>query len=146
MLGEFAAARNRDAVPVRASPVPPEELAELLRRITDGTLSRKMAKDVFDEMWSRNRDVSVQLTGVEMKAPSGTVDAIIERRGLRQTSDAGAIETLVGQVIAANAAIVAEFRAGKEKAFNALVGQAMKASRGKADPGEVGAALRKKLA
>ena len=145
VLGEFAAARNRDAIPVRASPVPPEELAELLRRITDGTLSRKMAKDVFDEMWSEGRNVSVQLTGVEMTALSGTVDAIIGRRGLRQTSDPGAIETLAGQVIAANPAIVAEFRAGKEKAFNALVGQVMKASQGKADPAQVNAILRRML-
>jgi len=145
VLGEFAAARNRDAVAVRASPVAPEELAELLRRIADGTLSRKMAKDVFDEMWSASRDVSVALTGIESAATSGRVNAIIERRGLRQTSDAGTIETLAGQVIAANAAIVAEFRAGKEKAFNALVGQVMKASQGKADPAQVNAILRRML-
>ena len=145
VLGEFAAARNRDAVAVRASPVAPEELAELLRRIADGTLSRKMAKDVFDEMWSASRDVSVALTGIESAATSGRVNAIIERRGLRQTSDAGTLETLAGQVIAANAAIVAEFRAGKEKAFNALVGQVMKASQGKADPAQVNAILRRML-
>ena len=145
VLGEFAAARNRDAVAVRASPVAPEELAELLRRIADGTLSRKMAKDVFDEMWSASRDVSVALTGIESAATSGRVNAIIERRGLRQTSDAGTIETLAGQVIAANAAIVAEFRAGKQKAFNALVGQVMKASQGKADPAQVNAILRRML-
>ena len=78
-------------------------------------------------------------------AGDDAVDAIIERRGLRQVSDAGAIEALVDQVIAANPAIVAEFRAGKEKAFNSLVGQVMKASKGKANPAQVNAILRRKL-
>ena len=88
-----------------------------------------MARDLFDAMWA----------GV------GDADALIERRGLRQISDAAAIEALVEQVIAANAAIVAEFRAGREKAFNSLVGQVMKASKGNANPGQVNAILRQKL-
>jgi aspartyl-tRNA(Asn)/glutamyl-tRNA(Gln) amidotransferase subunit B len=92
-------------------------------------VSGKIAKDVFDAMW----------------AGEGDADAIIERRGLRQISDAGAIEALVDQVIAANAGIVAEFRAGREKAFNALVGHVMKASRGKANPAQVNEILRKRL-
>ncbi len=78
-------------------------------------------------------------------ARASDVDALIEAKGLRQMNDAGALEKIVDDVIAANAKSVEEFRAGKEKAFNALVGQAMKASRGKADPTEVGALLRKKL-
>ena len=93
-----------------------------------------MAKDVFDAMWAG------EASGAE------TADAIIERRGLRQISDAGAIEALVDQVIAANAATVAELRAGREKAFNSLVGQVMKASKGKANPAEVNAVLKRKLA
>ena len=122
----------------------PRELAALLRRIADGTISGKMAKDVFDEMWSAH-GASDALPGAASAATSETVDAIIERRGLRQISDAGAIEKLVDDVIAANPAIVAEFRAGKEKAFNSLVGKVMKASKGKANPAQVNAILKQKL-
>ena len=145
VLGEFQAARNRDGVAVAMAPVGPARLAELLRRVADGTLSGKMAKDVFDEMWRANRDVAVQLTGVAAGVEAGMVDVIIERRGLRQISDEHAIEALVDRVIAANGAIVAEFRAGKDKAFNALVGQVMKASKGKANPAQVNEMLRQRL-
>jgi aspartyl-tRNA(Asn)/glutamyl-tRNA(Gln) amidotransferase subunit B len=130
VLGEFSAALNRSDITVADAPVPPARLTELLRRIADGTLSGKMAKDVFDELWS---------------TPKTTVDAIVERRGLRQISDTGAIERLVDDAIAANPAIVAEFRSGKEKAFNSLVGQVMKASKGKANPAQVSAILKRKL-
>jgi aspartyl-tRNA(Asn)/glutamyl-tRNA(Gln) amidotransferase subunit B len=130
VLGEFSAALNRSDIAVADAPVPPARLTELLRRIADGTLSGKMAKDVFDELWS---------------TPKTTVDAIVERRGLRQISDTGAIERLVDDAIAANPAIVAEFRSGKEKAFNSLVGQVMKASKGKANPAQVSAILKRKL-
>jgi aspartyl-tRNA(Asn)/glutamyl-tRNA(Gln) amidotransferase subunit B len=110
-----------------------------LRRIADGTLSGKMAKEVFDELWSGDANA-------ESAVGQPAVDAIIDRRGLRQVSDANAIEAMVDAVIAAQPAIVAEFRSGKEKAFNALVGHVMKASKGKANPGEVNAVLRRKLA
>jgi aspartyl-tRNA(Asn)/glutamyl-tRNA(Gln) amidotransferase subunit B len=130
VLGEFSAALNRSDITVADAPVPPARLTELLRRVADGTLSGKMAKDVFDELWS---------------TPKTTVDAIVERRGLRQISDTGAIERLVDDAIAANPAIVAEFRSGKEKAFNSLVGQVMKASKGKANPAQVSAILKRKL-
>jgi aspartyl-tRNA(Asn)/glutamyl-tRNA(Gln) amidotransferase subunit B len=129
VLGEFQAARNRADLPVSAAPVTPAQLAGLLRRVADRTLSGKMAKDVFDAMWSGE----------------GSADAIIARRGLRQISDADAIEALVDQVIGANAAIVADLRAGKDKAFNSLVGQVMKASKGKANPAQVNEILRRKL-
>jgi aspartyl-tRNA(Asn)/glutamyl-tRNA(Gln) amidotransferase subunit B len=129
VLGEFSAARNRDEIEVGAAPVAPAALAQLLRRVADRTLSGTMAREVFDAMW----------------AGEGNADALIERRGLRQISDVTAIETLVAQVIAANAPIVAEFRAGREKAFNALVGKVMKASEGKANPGQVNAILRQRL-
>src|SRR6185436_18600928 len=134
ILGELSAALNRADAPIAAAPVRPRELADLLRRVLDGTLNSTQAKNLFGEIWSAGRDQTLQLSGVSATANTGIVDAIIEQRGLRQISDAGAIETLVDAVIAANASIVAELRAGKDKAFNALVGQVMKASKGKADP------------
>ena len=102
----------------------------LILRIGDRTISNAAARQIFDALWS---------------GEAGDVDALIDARGLRQMHDTGALEQIVDDVIAANAKSVEEFRAGKEKAFNALVGQAMKASRGKADPSAVGALLRKKL-
>ena len=127
--GELAAALNRTGVTVAASPVCPEALAGLLARIADGTLSSKTAKEVFDALW----------------AGESSVDAVIEKRGLRQLSDADAIGKIVDEVMAANAQQVADYKSGKVKAFNALVGQVMKASRGKANPAQVNEILRKKL-
>ena len=138
VLGEFSAARNRGDVAIADVPIAPARLAELLRRVADGTLSGNMAKSVFEELWQAGREAAPDV-------PVESVDAIIERRGLRQISDTGAIEAIVEQVIAANAAIVADYRAGKDKAFNSLVGQVMKASKGKANPAQVNAALRRKL-
>ena len=132
MLGELAAALNRDDRAIGAAPVRAEALAALLRRIGDGTISGKIGKDVFDAMWAGEH--------------GGDADAIIAAKGLKQISDAGAIEKIVDDVLAANAAIVAEFRAGKEKAFQSLVGKAMAATKGSADPAQVNAALKRKLA
>ncbi len=131
--GEFAAALNRDGLEVGHSPVGAEALGALLRRIADGTISGKIAKEVFEAMWRR-----------EAEGP-GAADAIIEARGLEQISDTGAIEKMVDEVLAANARQVEDYRAGKEKAFNSLVGQVMKAAKGKANPGQVNAILKKKL-
>jgi aspartyl-tRNA(Asn)/glutamyl-tRNA(Gln) amidotransferase subunit B len=133
IIGEMSAALNRDDLPILDAPITPSQLAGLLRRVVDGTLSGKMAKEVFDAMWTR------EATG------DNAADALIEQRGLRQISDVAAIDKLVDEVMARNATIVAEFRAGKDKAFNSLVGQVMKASKGKANPAEVNAALRRKL-
>ena len=144
VLGEFSAARNRTETAVGQAPVGPELLAQLLRRVADDTLSTKSAKDLFDEMWT-TRDRTVQLAGATATGAAGGVDAIIERRGLRQISDAGEIDALADRVIAANAAIVAEYRSGKQKAFNSLVGQVMKASKGSANPAQVNAILKRKL-
>jgi aspartyl-tRNA(Asn)/glutamyl-tRNA(Gln) amidotransferase subunit B len=130
VMGELAAALNRADLDVTRSPVRPAALARLLARIRDNTISGKIAKDVFDAMW----------------AGEGEADAIIEAKGLKQISDAGAIERMIDAVLAANAKSVEEFRAGKDKAFNALVGQVMKASRGKANPAQVNELLRRKLA
>jgi aspartyl-tRNA(Asn)/glutamyl-tRNA(Gln) amidotransferase subunit B len=130
LMGEVSARLNREQIEIEAVPVSAEALAGLLARIADGTLSAKMAREVFDAMW----------------AGEGSADAIIEARGLRQISDAGAIEAIIDDVLAANTKSVDEFRAGKEKAFNALVGQAMKATKGKANPAQVNEVLKKKLA
>jgi len=127
--GELSAALNREERDIAASPVSPQRLAGLLQRISDGTISGKAAKQVFEVMWKLG----------------GGADEIIEREGLRQVSDAGAIEKLVDGVLAANDRLVADYRSGKEKAFNALVGQVMKASQGKANPVQAAEALRRKL-
>jgi aspartyl-tRNA(Asn)/glutamyl-tRNA(Gln) amidotransferase subunit B len=127
--GELAAALNRDGLSIDASRVAPGALAALLKRLGDGTVSGKGAKEAFDAMW----------------AGEGTVDEVIERRGLRQMSDSGELEKLVNDVLAANAKQVQDYRAGKEKAFNSLVGQVMKATRGKANPAQVSELLKRKL-
>ncbi len=127
--GALNAALNEADLPVSESKVSPASLAGLLKRIADGTLSGKMAKEVFDAMW----------------AGEGGADGIIEKRGLRQISDSALIEKLVDDVLASNAKQVQDYRAGKEKAFNSLVGQVMKATKGKADPELVNRVLRRKL-
>jgi aspartyl-tRNA(Asn)/glutamyl-tRNA(Gln) amidotransferase subunit B len=128
--GELTAAMNRDQLDFASSRVTPEALATLATRILDGTLSGKLAKEVFDAMW----------------AGEGEPDAIIERRGLKQISDAGALEAVVAEVLAANPKQVEDYRAGKEKAFNSLVGQVMKATKGKANPAQVNEILKSRLA
>jgi aspartyl-tRNA(Asn)/glutamyl-tRNA(Gln) amidotransferase subunit B len=133
VLGEVSAALNKAELDIAASPVSSAQLAVLLRRIADGTISGKIAKDVFDAMW------------VGEAAGTDAADAIINARGLRQISDEGAIGRIVDDAIAANPAIVAEYKAGKEKAFNSLVGKVMAASKGKANPAQVNAILKQKL-
>ena len=130
MTGELAATLNRNETHIAAAPVTPAALGSLARRSLDGTLNNKMAKEVFAAMW----------------IGEGSADAVIERRGLTQISDAGEIEKIVDEVLAANAQQVADYRSGKEKAFNSLVGQVMKASKGKANPAQVNALLKQKLA
>ncbi|MES2553123.1 MAG: Asp-tRNA(Asn)/Glu-tRNA(Gln) amidotransferase subunit GatB [Pseudomonadota bacterium] len=130
VMGSVAAKLNAEDKRIEHSPILPLALAQLLKRIGDSTISNNAAKQVFEAMW----------------AGEGDADSIIEQKGLRQVSDSGAIEAIIDEVLAANAAMVEEFRAGKEKAFNALVGQAMKASKGKANPAQVNEVLRKKLA
>jgi aspartyl-tRNA(Asn)/glutamyl-tRNA(Gln) amidotransferase subunit B len=146
VMGDLSATLNKENRDISASRISAAQLAGLLARIQDGTLSGKLAKQVFEELWATgNRDVTVQLTGVEVKAEVGLIDAIIEAKGLKQVSDSGAIEKIIDEVMAANAKSVEEFRSGKEKAFNALVGQIMKASKGKANPQQVNDLLRQKL-
>jgi aspartyl-tRNA(Asn)/glutamyl-tRNA(Gln) amidotransferase subunit B len=129
--GDVAAAVNAAAGSIATCPVDAARLAGLLVRVADGTINQKAAKEVFAALWS---------------GEGATADALIEARGLRQISDAGALVAIVEAVLAANPKSVEEFRAGKEKAFNALVGQVMKQSRGKANPQQVNDILRDKLA
>ena len=122
---------NEQSLEILASPISAKSLAKLISRILDDTTDKSKAKLIFEAMW--------------LGENGGDVDAIIEAKGLKQESDSGAIEAIIDEVLAANAAMVEEFKAGKEKAFNALVGQAMKASKGKANPAQVNEILKKKL-
>jgi aspartyl-tRNA(Asn)/glutamyl-tRNA(Gln) amidotransferase subunit B len=151
MLGELAAWLNREDVEISQACVSPRQLGALLTRIADGTISSKAAKQVFDELWREHprghfvlRAEGAQFA-VAGEDATMSVDRIIERHGLKQVSDESAIGKLVDDAIAANASIVAEYRSGREKAFNALVGKVMAASRGKANPAQVNALLREKL-
>jgi aspartyl-tRNA(Asn)/glutamyl-tRNA(Gln) amidotransferase subunit B len=131
VMVDLAARLNKEGKELADSPVSAVQLAGLVQRIADSTISNNIAKKVFEALWNDE---------------GATADEIIDRQGLRQITDTGAIEALVDEVLAANAANVAEFRAGKDKAFNALVGQVMKAAKGKANPQQVNDLLRKKLA
>ncbi len=131
IMGELSRRINAGEATIEQAPVTAAMLAGLIERIADGTISNSAARQVFDALWSGDgRDV----------------DAVIEAKGLKQMSDTGALEEIIDAVIAANPDNVAQFRAGKDKAFNALVGQVMKASKGKANPAQVNELLRRKLA
>ena len=130
VIGDLAARLNRGELTIDQSPVSAAALGMLLKRIADGTLSGKIAKEVFEALWNGE----------------GSADEVIEKRGLKQISDTGTIEKIIDEIIAVNGAQVADYHAGKEKAFNFLIGQAMKASKGKANPGQVNEVLKRKLA
>ena len=132
IMGEISGQLNKEGIEITACPIKPVQLATLLARISDGTISGKAAKTVFESMWQGELDKNV--------------DAIIAAKGLKQISDDSAIERLVDEVLAANAQQVVDYRNGKEKAFNSLIGQIMKATQGKANPAQVNAILKKKLA
>lgn len=129
LMGEVSRRLNAEDRSIEDSPVKSETLAAMIGRIADGTISNNGAKQVFDALWTEG----------------GSVDALIESKGLKQMSDTGELERILDEVLAANAKSVEEFRAGKDKAFNALVGQAMKATKGKANPTQVNDLLKKKL-
>jgi aspartyl-tRNA(Asn)/glutamyl-tRNA(Gln) amidotransferase subunit B len=130
VIGELAGALNRDALEIEAARVKPHALGELLARIVDGTISGKIAKDVFDAMWQGK----------------GTADEIIDSRGLKQITDTGALEKIVDQVMADHPEQVQQFRDGKTKVIGFFVGKVMKATQGKANPAQVNELLRQKLA
>ncbi len=129
VMGEFSAALNREGVDLAASPVTAEMLGGMIRRIADNTISGKIAKQVFEAMWNGE----------------GDADSVIEKRGLKQITDSGAIEAMIDEVIANNPAQVEQFRAGKEQLLGFFVGQVMKVSKGQANPGQVNQILRNKL-
>lgn len=130
IMGEVSRRLNAGEMDIAQAPVSPTQLAALISRIADGTISNNAARQVFDALWAGD---------------GSDVDALIEAKGLKQMNDSGALEQIIDEVIAANADNVAQFKAGKDKAFNALVGQIMKASKGKANPQQVNDLLRSKL-
>ncbi len=129
VMVELSGALNRAGLEIDRSPVSAERLAGLLRRIADGTISGKIAKQVFELMWESGKDA----------------DTLIEEKGLKQITDAGAIERIIDEILEANPKQVAQYRAGKEKLFGFFVGQVMKATQGKANPQQVNALLKEKL-
>jgi aspartyl-tRNA(Asn)/glutamyl-tRNA(Gln) amidotransferase subunit B len=131
VMGEISRRLNTEEIGMDAVKVSSEQLAALIGRISDGTISNNAAKQVFEALWT---------------GEGADVDAVIEAKGLKQMNDTGALEAIIDEVIAANPGNVEQYRAGKDKAFNALVGQVMKASKGKANPGQVNELLKAKLA
>jgi len=129
VIGDLAGALNRDGLDIEQSPVSTAAVAGLLDRIKDNTISGKIAKEVFEAMW----------------AGEGTADEIIEAKGLKQITDSSAIEAIVDKVIEANPGQVAEYKAGKDKLIGFFVGQVMKETGGKANPGQVNQVLKQKL-
>ncbi|MBL8372742.1 MAG: Asp-tRNA(Asn)/Glu-tRNA(Gln) amidotransferase subunit GatB [Burkholderiaceae bacterium] len=130
IMGEVSRRLNAGETGIEQAPVSAAQLAALIGRIADGTVSNNAARQVFDALWN---------------GEGADVDGVIDAKGLRQMNDSGALDQIIDEVLAANADNVAQFKAGKEKAFNALVGQVMKASKGKANPAQVNEALRKRL-
>ena len=131
VMGEISRRLNNEEIGMDAVKVSSQQLAALIGRIQDATISNNAAKQVFEALWT---------------GEGQDVDAVIEAKGLKQMNDSGALEAILDAVLAANAKSVEDFRAGKEKAFGALVGQAMKATKGKANPAQVNELLKKKLA
>ncbi|HRB10065.1 MAG TPA: Asp-tRNA(Asn)/Glu-tRNA(Gln) amidotransferase subunit GatB, partial [Ottowia sp.] len=130
IMGELSRRLNAQEIGIEAARVSAAQLAQLIARIHDGTISNAAARQVFEALWT---------------GEGAGVDAVIEAKGLKQMNDTGALEQIVDEVIAANPDNVAQFKAGKDKAFNALVGQVMKASRGKANPQQASELLRARL-
>jgi aspartyl-tRNA(Asn)/glutamyl-tRNA(Gln) amidotransferase subunit B len=130
MMGELSRKLNAEDIGFAYSHVGPIPLAKLVNRIADGTISNNAAKQVFEVLWNKE---------------GNSVDEIIDRLGLKQMSDTGELEKIIDDVLAANAKNVEQVKAGNAKAFNALVGQAMKATKGKANPAQVNELLKKKL-
>ena len=139
VMGEVSRRLNMDDLAIENCPVPASALAEVIKQVSNDRISNNGAKQVFEELWTAPQ--SAEDANIASK-----VEEIIKAKGLEQISDSGALEKLVEEVIAANAKSVEEYRAGKEKAFNALIGQAMKASKGKANPAQLNELLKKKLA
>jgi aspartyl-tRNA(Asn)/glutamyl-tRNA(Gln) amidotransferase subunit B len=140
LMGEVSKRLNAEGHAIDAAPVTAPVLAALIGRIVDGTVSNNGARQVFDALWSDESNAPSR-----SPSPAAQVDAVIAAKGLRQMNDSGALEKIVDDVIAANARSVEEYRAGKDKAFNALVGQVMKASKGQANPAQASELLKRRL-
>jgi aspartyl-tRNA(Asn)/glutamyl-tRNA(Gln) amidotransferase subunit B len=165
MVGLLSAQLNRDGIEIQDSRVSSRQFAELHERHIDGTITAKGARDLFQSIWNSQTSASGSAVfsamtaigeghtvtpkagqmGVEGHAPQVSIDQLIDSMGLKQISDSGAIEKIIDEVLAANAKQVEDYRSGKEKAFNSLVGQVMKRSQGKANPAQVNEILRRKL-
>jgi aspartyl-tRNA(Asn)/glutamyl-tRNA(Gln) amidotransferase subunit B len=130
VMGDLSGALNKDGIEVTEAKIGADRFAGLLRRIVDETISGKIAKEVFEAMWAEGQDA----------------DAIIEAKGLKQITDTGAIEKVIDDIMAANPKQLADYRSGKDKLFGFFVGQVMKVTGGKANPGQVNDLLKKKLA
>jgi aspartyl-tRNA(Asn)/glutamyl-tRNA(Gln) amidotransferase subunit B len=129
VMGELSSALNRDSIEITASRVPPAALSGMLVRIVDATISGKIAKEVFEAMWTEGK----------------TADDIIEAKGLKQITDSGAIEGVIDAIMAANPKQLSDYRSGNDKLFRFFAGQVMKATGGKANPGQVNDLLKAKL-
>ncbi len=143
LMGDISRRLNAAALTIESCPIAPNELGELISRLSSGAISRPQARQLFEHLWPEN--ITVGLSGVEASVSPGRVSAAIELLGLQQMTDSDALEAIVDKVLAANPKSIDEFKAGKDKAFNALVGQVMKATQGKAHPGQVNELLRRKL-
>lgn len=130
VMGEISKRLNAEEIGIESAQVTAQQLAQIIQRIQDGTISHNAARQVFDALW---------------RGEASDADAVIEAKGLKQMNDTGALEKIIDEVIAANPANVEQYRAGKDKAFNALVGQVMKASKGKANPQQVNELLKQRL-
>jgi len=128
-MGDLSAALNRDDRDIAESPVSAQALGELLQRISDGTISGKLAKQVFEAMWNG----------------AGSADEVIDRQGLKQISDSSAIEGIIDEVLSRSAKQIEQYRGGQDKVFGYFVGQVMKATQGKANPQQVNELLKQKL-
>ncbi len=149
LMGEVSKRLNAEEREIDASPIGPDLLAALIRRVADGTVSNNGARAVFDFVWKGEASPTFVSGGGSLAEVRQELDAQvmvwIEAKSLKQMSDSGALEKIVDDVLAANPKSVDEYRAGKDKAFNALVGQVMKASKGQANPAQASELLKKKL-
>jgi aspartyl-tRNA(Asn)/glutamyl-tRNA(Gln) amidotransferase subunit B len=139
IMGEVSRRLNASEMAIEQAPVSAARLAALISRISDSTISNNAAREVFDALWNASGDL------VDDSGASSVVDNLIKEMGLQQINDTGALEKIIDEVLAANPKNVEEFKAGNSKALNGLVGPIMKASKGKANPGQVNALLMKKL-
>jgi aspartyl-tRNA(Asn)/glutamyl-tRNA(Gln) amidotransferase subunit B len=130
IIGDVSAALNREEKNIEQAPVSALQIADLIKRISDGTISNKIAKTVFEALW---------------KGDGASVDGVIEAKGLKQISDVGAIEKIVDDVLAQSAAQIADYKSGKDKALMSIVGMVMKASQGKANPAQVNEIVKRKM-